>query len=111
MLVQVPLEVVVNVAFQCGRAGVAEHPNRDLAAVVVPALGIDQDFHIAGPSVAGHYTGHFEIRRGFARGFNGDLGDRTNVNTVFNHCGDRYMRSAQRVEHSHKEFTAMLRAE
>ena len=111
MLVQVPLEVVVNVAFQCGRAGVAEHPNRDLTAVVVPALGIDENFHVAGAAVPGHYPRYLEVGRGFPRSFNGDLCDRTNVNTVFNHCGDRYMRSAQRVEHSHKEFTAMLRAE
>jgi hypothetical protein len=35
MLVQVPLEVVVDVAFQCGWPCITEHADRNLTAVVV----------------------------------------------------------------------------
>jgi len=34
MLVQVPLEMIVDVAFECGRAGIREHSDRDLAATL-----------------------------------------------------------------------------
>jgi hypothetical protein len=83
MLVQMTLKAVVNIALQCGGAGIPEHPDRDLTAVVVPSFGIDEDFDVAGASITRHDAGDFQVGRGFACGFNGDLSDRTNGKTMF----------------------------
>jgi hypothetical protein len=102
--VKMPLQVVVNVAFQCGRAGVAEHPDRDLTTVVVPPLGVDEDFNVTGAAIAGHDTSHLEIGRGFPRSFNGNPGNGTYGNSVFKHGGDPYMRSRYRRQASNRRI-------
>jgi len=83
MLVEVTLQAVVNVAFQGDWAGIPEYPDRNLTAVVVPSLRVDENFDVAGASITRHHAGDLQVGRGFACGFNGDLGDRTNGKTMF----------------------------
>jgi len=83
MLVQVTLQTVVNVAFHGGGAGIPEHPDGNLTAVVVPSFRVDEDFDVAGTSISRHHGGDFQVGRGFACGFHGDLRDRTNGKTMF----------------------------
>lgn len=104
VLVHVTLEAVVNLLFQHGRAGVAEYTQGDLTAVVVPTLGIDEDFDVARFAISRNNSGHFEIRGRFARGFNGNSRDGTDGKAVFNHGGDRYMRSQCPVQPGRKRI-------
>lgn len=108
MFVDVALKAVVNLLFQHSRAGVPEHADGDLTAVVVPTLDIDQDFDVTRFAVAGDNARDLQIRRGFARGFNGDLRDRSDCKSIFNHDSDRYMRSGYLRITGRKEFTSLL---
>ena len=85
MLVDVALEVVVNLFFQCSRTGVPEHTDGNLTAIVVPTLDIHQDFDVTRFSIAWNNTGNLEIRGRFAGGFGSYLRDRAYCKTVFNH--------------------------
>ena len=93
MFVDVALEVVVNLCFQYSRAGIAEYADGNLPVVLVRTLDIDKDFHVTRFAVSGHNARNLQIRRCFARSFSGDLRDRSNGKSVFNHDSDLYMRS------------------
>ena len=85
MFVNQALEVVVDLFFQYSRAGVPEHTDGNLTALVVPTLDIDQDFDVTRLAVAGYHAGNLQIWRGFARGFSSDLRHRPNSKSIFNH--------------------------
>ena len=83
MLVKMTLQVVVNVAFQCGRSGIAEDSDSNLATAIVPPFRVDEDLDVTGASVTGHDARNFQIGGRFARGLDGDLRDGTNSDSVF----------------------------
>jgi hypothetical protein len=85
VFVEVALEAVVNLFFQHSRAGVAEDTNGNLTIVLVRTLDIYEDFDVTRLSVARNNAGNLHIRRRFARGFSGDLRNRSNGKSVFNH--------------------------